>query len=153
MKKYGSWLVVLLWLVGVFVLSEQTATSSNQLSRQVTEVVVEKVIDAEAAELKVYNHQVRILAHFTLYLILALMVSRALRRRRGWVLLTLLMSGIFAGLDEFHQTFVDGRDAQLYDVAVDMAGACVGVVVYSILARVALYIKVIDGKMTPVSKE
>ena len=36
----------------------------------------------------------------------------------------------FAGTDEYHQTFVDGRTGQVTDVLIDTAGACVGCLLY-----------------------
>ena len=48
--------------------------------------------------------------------------------------IALLMVVLFAGSDEFHQSFVEGRTSSLRDVAIDMAGAAIALliaVVYS----------------------
>lgn len=66
--------------------------------------------------------------HFTEYLILALVLYRALRqtnRGRGsrWAaVLTLVAGVIFAVSDEWHQSFVPHREPRIWDVFIDSAG-------------------------------
>ena len=52
--------------------------------------------------------------------------------RRPWVLL--LFGLVFAGLDEWWQSFF-GRESDFYDFLADAAGHCVGVLAGSYLAR------------------
>lgn len=66
--------------------------------------------------------------HVLGYALLALALRRGLRLR-GWkgaaaVLACVLL---FALSDEFHQSFVPGRDARLMDVGIDLLGAALGV--------------------------
>ncbi len=59
-------------------------------------------------------------AHAVAYGILWWMWWRASGRRSG---LALLMTVLYAFSDEWHQSFVPGRHAQLFDVGVDTFGA------------------------------
>ncbi|MBN2716236.1 MAG: VanZ family protein [Deltaproteobacteria bacterium] len=47
------------------------------------------------------------------------------------IVLTIFIVGILAGLDEFHQSFVPGRDASLADVVADLIGGTFGTVVFA----------------------
>jgi VanZ family protein len=68
-------------------------------------------------------------AHFGVYALLAFWWWRALRSfqktQSAWVILLLafLISVLYGASDEFHQSFVPGRDPSLLDWLVDMAGA------------------------------
>ena len=46
------------------------------------------------------------------------------------------LTGLFLGcLDEFHQSFVPGRRAEVTDIAADAAGVACGILVYAYLAK------------------
>ena len=75
-----------------------------------------------------------LLAHFGLYAVLGFLVCRAVTPRGkrlppGW-LLVLALCGAYALSDEWHQSFVPHRTADLMDWAVDMAGAAAGLLVW-----------------------
>jgi VanZ family protein len=65
----------------------------------------------------------RKLAHLTEYAILGALLVRALGR--PW--LAILLGGLYAASDEFHQHFVRGRHAAWYDVVIDTVGVTIGV--------------------------
>jgi VanZ family protein len=73
---------------------------------------------------------IRKLAHFTEYLILALLVARALRTNGEWrprhAVLAVLFATAYAMTDEVHQLFVPGRTAAATDVLIDATGALAG---------------------------
>jgi VanZ family protein len=66
--------------------------------------------------------------HAGAYGVLAWLYQRALRARvRGSTALRVVSVGlavVYALSDEYHQTFVPGRNGRLSDVAVDGVGAC-----------------------------
>lgn len=70
---------------------------------------------------------VGIVGHFTVYAVLAALLWWALPRRDGepWQRVALAFVGAVAyGVsDEWHQSFVPGRDPALFDLAVDALGA------------------------------
>ena len=68
----------------------------------------------------------RKLIHFSEYALLALLWWRALRTRldgRTAALAALAVTSLYAASDEFHQSFVDGRNGSPIDWAIDSAGA------------------------------
>lgn len=48
-------------------------------------------------------------------------------------ILSFLFSVIYASSDEFHQTFVVGRDGNIIDVLIDSSGSLVGILLSSIV--------------------
>jgi VanZ family protein len=71
--------------------------------------------------------------HLSEYAILALLLLRALKNGQafGWreIVLTLIVAAVYGLSDEWHQTFVKGRNGELWTVGLDMAGALIGVVI------------------------
>ncbi len=76
--------------------------------------------------------------HATEYAILDSLLFLWLRTRmpaRRALAVALLLSILFAASDEWHQTFVRGRDGNARDACIDTAGACVATLVYGIKTR------------------
>jgi VanZ family protein len=73
----------------------------------------------------------RIVAHFSLYALLAALwvwaLAPALGRRA--LLVAAAISLLYGVSDEYHQSFVPGRDPSLFDIVVDAAGVAVALVV------------------------
>ena len=65
-------------------------------------------------------------AHFVAYGILAILAYRAVKGRKRPFFTALLLSVLYAISDEFHQTFVPGRNGTLIDVLLDSSGALFG---------------------------
>lgn len=133
-KKTISWLAVGLWMALIFYLSFQPATQSNQLSKGITEVIlqaIEKMMPGVDVSLARVNHYLRKTAHFFAYFSLGILVINALRKN-GYkrVRAALLICVLFAISDEAHQLFVPGRGGQLLDVFIDSAGASAGILIY-----------------------
>lgn len=143
-KKFiFSWLAVLLWMVLIFYLSAQPAAQSNDLSKGITEVIVEtvgRVAPSDSFDISRLNHLIRKNAHFFAYLVLGILVMNAMRRSgidglKG-MFLSLGICVLYAISDEVHQLFVPGRSGQVKDVFIDSAGAVVGIGIYLTLNRI-----------------
>ena len=76
-----------------------------------------------------YDFTFKQLAHVTEYGILTVLLFSALRvhiTHKGHALLTaVLVAVLYACSDEWHQTFVPGREGRLRDVGIDAVGAVV----------------------------
>ena len=76
------------------------------------------------------------LIHFLLYLPFGLLLMRALGEVTcKTALLCLLLCAGVASCDELHQTLIPGRFFEFFDLAADMAGSGVGVVIYTVIKR------------------
>jgi VanZ family protein len=69
-------------------------------------------------------------AHFFAFGVLAALVARALAgsglRARRAIAVAIALSTLYGVSDELHQRSVPGRDADVFDLAADAAGACAG---------------------------
>jgi VanZ family protein len=144
--KYYSWLPAVLIMLIIFYFSSKPADLSDQSSLTITHTMVniyETISNNQLPEVKrietVYSldHIVRKTAHFIEYAMLAAAFAFHFtlwtkRKRYRWFL-PVLLAGIYAATDEYHQTFVEGRSGQLSDVLLDTAGAITGVVIFVLL--------------------
>ena len=63
-------------------------------------------------------------AHFTGYALLALSYAFALGPNSGRsIFLSFILTLLYAVTDEIHQSFVPGRHASIWDIALDISGA------------------------------
>lgn len=124
-KKFW-WGIAIIYMIGIFYLSHQPASASNELSTGITVIVVEtveKVTAHSSYSLDSLNHVLRKSTHFVAYFGLALILWLALDRSKKRYLYAWGFATLYAVTDEFHQLFVDGRGGQAKDVAIDSLGA------------------------------
>jgi hypothetical protein len=71
---------------------------------------------------------VKKLGHFVAYATLGLLALRAVLHWKRPYLTAIIIVFLYALSDEFHQTFIPGRNGTFVDVAIDMSGAltCLG---------------------------
>ena len=84
---------------------------------------------------------IRKAAHITEFGIFSIAVFHGVRAERPgwrleWAVITLLIAVSYAGLDEWHQSFVPLREARLRDVLIDSTGALLAQVFVWAFARV-----------------
>lgn len=141
-----SFLPAIFVMYMIFRLSAQDGTTSGQLSYKVSVKVVttaEQLLDRELSEEQVahyadrIHYYVRKLGHVTEYFILAVSVAFPLYVYGVRGIALMLVAGLFcvgfAGLDEYHQSFVAGRGPSKRDVAIDSIGIFFGIIVVRIV--------------------
>jgi VanZ family protein len=101
MTTLSRWVPVVLWAGVIFVLSS---------------------VPNLGTDLGVWDTVLRKCAHAAEYAVLALLLYRALGRE----LPAFLIGFAYAITDEIHQAFVHGRHASPFDVSMDAAGLCLG---------------------------
>ncbi len=84
--------------------------------------------------------------HMLGYALLGFAYLRATNARSApskWAYLAALLAVmLYAFSDEFHQSFVPGRNSSIIDVAIDTAGACLGMIAlnyFSVLRKIVFY--------------
>ena len=146
-KKTFLWVLVILWMSVIFSLSAQPATQSNAVSRGFTKKIIsvcdflDVLSDAETENIAMnINKIVRKCAHFSAYAFLAFLITALVRSYHfRWihsVVLAVVLSGLFACTDEYHQLFVPGRSGEIRDVGIDTLGALFGSILMYLLWNV-----------------
>lgn len=144
-----SFLPALFVMYLIFSLSAQDGASSSQLSLKVSRTVVETVDNLmdkgwsakqQEQQVKKIHRLIRKAGHITEYFVLAVSVSFPLYVYGVRGVLLLVTAGIFctgfAGLDEYHQSFVAGRGPSAKDVLIDCIGIYPGIIIVRILGYI-----------------
>jgi VanZ family protein len=90
--------------------------------------------------LLVLHQIIRKCAHVFEYFVFSLLILRGLRggrkeRHLGWALAAIAIAAAYAALDEFHQSFVPGRGASVWDVVLDASSGATA----QLLAALVMY--------------
>jgi VanZ family protein len=114
------WLPPVLWMGAIFILSAQPSLPYHPDT--LFDLILKKA------------------AHMIEYGILAFLLWRALSRGQGTLsrsalVTAFVVSVLYAASDEYHQTFVPGRDGNLMDVGFDTMGSLVALLVVGSLGR------------------
>ena len=138
-KKLILWILVISCMGTIFFFSSQEAKDSDKSSLGFVTVILnffnvyEAFSETEIEELShSLNGIVRTGAHFTIYAFLGLLLCMLFNeynfKGSRAIIYAVISSFIYACSDEFHQSFVPGRSAQLSDIIVDTSGALCGAV-------------------------
>jgi len=121
------------WIPAILVAILISVFSTHYFSDQQTGRVIIPVLHwifpwATARMLHLMHIGVRKMAHITEFGIFSITVFRGVRAGRNgwrlsWAFATLVVAVAYAGLDEWHQSFVPLRQAAPRDVAIDAVGA------------------------------
>lgn len=108
MKRFLAWLPALLWAAMIFLVSDQPKETFVRLGFT--------------------GELLSTTGHFVSYALLMFLVVLALQygsnlRRKYLFILAFVLIALYGLSDEYHQTFVDGRTATLWDWLVDLSGA------------------------------
>lgn len=124
----AHWWPVLAWAIVISLFSTHLFTADNT-RRLILPILHWLFPGASRATLFFMHFVIRKCAHFVEYFLLSLLILRAFRvdrneLRLAWVMAAIAVVAGYAALDEFHQSFVPGRTAELSDVLLDtLAGA------------------------------
>ena len=142
MKKTILKVLIVLWMILIFILSNQQANDSTKLSDGVIENTIGNIYklthkntnEEKLKEIKIkYTHITRKTAHFTIYMILGLLVGLLLKEynidTKKAILYGILICMCYAISDEIHQIFVSGRSGEIRDVLIDTCGSMVGLLI------------------------
>ena len=126
MKKIISIVLVIVWMIVIFILSNEDAS---------------KTTDTTNFILKLFGINsntflfilIRKLAHFSEYLILGLLLHNMFNKfeiNNNYILISICI--IYACSDEIHQLFIKGRNCSIIDVLIDTLGSILYIFIYKI---------------------
>lgn len=135
MNPILAWTLVGIWMLLIFLFSAQSGTDSGSLSRSIAEATL-RLFNQAATETTItaFEGVIRSLAHGSVFFILAVLTSNALTRINMTdirnAIIALIGCALYAGSDEYHQSFVSGRAMQIEDFAIDMLGVVLAIAIY-----------------------
>ena len=137
LRSYFWYVPTIIWMIMIFNMSGQVASTSQGFSLRVTQKIVNVIEivrdgDEEDAEhlTNILHPYVRKAAHMNEYailytlLLLSFCASTIVTRAMFY---SILVSFVYACTDEFHQTFVSLRSGDFIDVCIDMTGVMAAV--------------------------
>lgn len=110
-KKLTNYLAVLVWCGLIFILSN---------SPRITTV-----------DLQIVDFALKKIAHFIEYFILGMLTYRATNN----ILISISFCILFAVSDEFHQSFIPGREPRVRDVIIDSFGSITAIIIWNNLSQ------------------
>lgn len=134
-KKWLRWSLVLIWMIVIFMFSNQNGNQSNQNNRFIVDILKSIGFNLDTIMGSADNYIIRKLAHMTEYFILFNLIYNAIYEDYKFVkalIVGLIFTFIYASSDEFHQSFIPGRGPSFHDVMIDTGGG-----------SIALFLKVI----------
>ncbi|NFA42029.1 VanZ family protein [Clostridium botulinum] len=133
-RKVVNWILLILWMIIIFAMSNQPAVVSDKQSGLVITTLTNLGIDMNGIFGELANFIVRKTAHFLEYMILGILILNVLEihyTRQKIRLLGVLLVFLYASSDEIHQLFVQGRQGAFRDVVIDTLGGTFGIFVIS----------------------
>lgn len=130
------WIAAIAWAMVLFVFSGQNANESGQLSRRVTEIVF-RIFPNIPLRFEDLHFLIRKTAHFCIFALEGFLLGGAmiLSFNPHWLggLLAAAGCSAMAALNEYHQSFFEGRSCELRDMIIDSAGSVTGVIVITLV--------------------
>ena len=151
-KLFISIVLLVIWMAFIFFMSDMSTNTSNDKSKDIVNGIIDKVDKiSNANDDIVKKHQsikyvdeinflFRKFMHATVYFALAILVFNLLiqvmkKKIHVYNIWTIVICFLYACTDEYHQTFVMGRNGQCIDVLIDIVGAVLGCVIINIVYK------------------
>ena len=131
MKKVISIILVIIWMIVIFYLSNQNSLETNE-----TTGLIYKLFHINTDSIFVFV-LIRKFAHFFEYLILGILVYYMFKQFNvnKTIICTLLLCIIYSCSDEIHQLFIPGRTGKIIDCLIDALGSITGILLYKIVEK------------------
>ena len=134
-KKIVLWILVIFWMGLIFYFSSFKGDESTKQSQGFLYNTIGNIIDFFDKDISIkdkeiiiekYDPIVRKIAHAFIYMVLAFLVSMLLMSYNinltKCIIMTFIICVMYAVSDEIHQSFINGRSAELRDVLIDSIG-------------------------------
>lgn len=138
--------LIILCMALIFWFSSDNADDSNKKSDGIIVKVCELVLGRELTEVEKEKYigdlylVVRKGAHFTIYLVLGLLIMSYFKElylvNKKGLLIAFIICFLYACSDEIHQLFVPGRSGDFRDVLIDSMGSIIGIHFYYFISTI-----------------
>ncbi|HJF40579.1 VanZ family protein [Thomasclavelia spiroformis] len=121
MKKIRYFIPAIIWMIFIFIMSHTNGNDSSNQSNFIAQIILRFI----NVDLNILTFIIRKIAHMCEYAILFLLIYYGLHKAIKYqykLLISLIISILYACSDEFHQIFISGRSGQFKDVIIDTTG-------------------------------
>ena len=142
MKKIIYSILLIIWLLIIFILSNQSGTISGGNSSGIIYTILEIIYDTFDISksnineiLLIIHNPIRECAHVFEYFVLAFLTYKTLESfniKENKYIITILFCFLSASLDEIHQLFIIGRSFEFYDILMDTLGSTLMIIIIKI---------------------
>jgi len=134
MKKHISIVLLIIWMIIIFLMSNSSAVESSNQSGLIT-TLINRILMLENFEF--LDFIIRKSAHLFEYIVLGILMINCFKNYniKNYFLLAIILCFIYACTDEIHQVFIPGRSGKVQDVLLDTLGSIVGVVSYYSISK------------------
>ena len=143
---------VIIWMIIVFCFSNEAGEKSKNTSGRLTEKVVDIIASHTNADEKTKTEMkekiepiTRKIAHYTLYTIGGILILNYINTynitKSKKIIASTITGAAYAGTDELHQLFTDGRSASIIDIGIDTLGIITGVCIFLCLLKLISIIR------------
>ena len=126
MKKIIYTILLIIWLIIIFYLSNQTGSiSSSESTKLVSYVLVDQEI------INILHNPLREAMHFVEYFILGFLLYNTLTlyKVKKAFIYSIIFSFIYIISDEIHQIFIPGRAFEMLDIILDSLGSFIAIII------------------------
>lgn len=128
-KKLYKYLPLLIWMLIIFLLSNEVADTSSSRSDAIVNILTTSLNVSWSESLLTFL--TRKAAHIIAYFILGILVFNVTRTYsiivRRAIVLSIALAFAYSISDELHQLFIPGRSGEIRDVIIDTTASTVGV--------------------------
>lgn len=129
MRKIKYFIPAIMWMIFIFIMSHTNGNDSSNQSNFIAQIILRFI----NIDLNTLTFVIRKIAHMCEYAILFLLIYYGLHKTfkyQYYLLISLILTFLYACSDEFHQTFIPGRSGQFKDVLIDTIGM---IIMFSII--------------------
>ncbi len=145
-------ILIVIWALSVFFLSNQNGESSSNLSRTIA-----KIFSKNDEIINIIEPYIRKIAHFTEYALggtlFILLFNTYDWSDKKQITVSVLLGIWYAITDEVHQLMVSKRNGSIFDIYLDTLGFATGVLFMLLILKIIKIIKEKNSKKSKLKKE
>lgn len=143
-KKFIYLILIIIWMMTVFMFSNQNGGTSQGVSRKVTTIIVQTFTQNQNLTkwqtdkiVENMDYLIRKLAHFSIYALGGILIYNYIYtiNIKKKIIISIIIGVVYATFDEFHQYFVAGRSARMLDICIDTLGIVIGVAIIYLIKK------------------
>ena len=124
-NKIVKIIILILWMILIFILSNQTGSESQNLSDTFISKTICNFINNCNPD--IYSFIIRKLAHFTLYFILGIFAIINFKNDKDGLINAIIICITYAIFDEVHQMFINNRSGEVRDIIIDSISSLISI--------------------------